>query len=125
MAALGAAATRAKATGRPREWPLCLIPNGIFYLVHSGCAWRMLPKEYPPWLTVHDYYRRWRHDGTWERIHADIRQLVRQAMDRQNIPSGAVLGSQSVKTTEKGGLLVRAPSAMIATRRARDASVTC
>jgi transposase len=58
-----------KATGRPRQRPLRLILNGIFYLVRSGCAWRMLPKEYPPWPTVHDYYRRWRQDGTWERIH--------------------------------------------------------
>ena len=76
--------------------------NGIFYLVRSGCAWRMLPKEYPPWPTVHDYYRRWRLDGTWERIHAHVRQQVRQAMGRQTTPSAAILDSQSVKTTEKG-----------------------
>ena len=91
-----------KATGRPRQWPLRLMLNGIFYLVRSGCAWRMLPKEYPPWPTVHDYYRRWRHDGTWERIHAQVRQQVRRAIGRQVTPSGAVLDSQSIKTTEKG-----------------------
>ena len=97
-----------KATGRPRQWPLRLILNGIFYLVRSGCAWRMLPQEYPPWPTVHDYYRRWRRDGTWERIHGQIRQLVRQAMGREAAPSGAVLDSQSVKTTEKGALAAQA-----------------
>ena len=114
-----------KATGRPRQWPLRLILNGIFYLVRSGCAWRMLPKEYPPWPTVHYYYRRWRLDGTWERIHTQVRQQVRQALGRQTTPSGAVLDSQSIKTTEKGGLLVQAPSAMTATRRSKDASVIC
>src|SRR4028118_1403692 len=95
----------AKTTGRPRQWPLRLILNGIFYLVRSGCAWRMLPKEYPPWPTVHDYYHRWQHDGTWERSHAQVRQQVRQAVARQATPHGAVLDSQSIKTTEKGGLL--------------------
>jgi putative transposase len=85
----------------------------------------MLPKEYPPWPTVHYYYRRWRLDGTWERIHTQVRQQVRQALGRQTTPSGAVLDSQSIKTTEKGGLLVQAPSAMTATRRSRDASVIC
>jgi transposase len=58
-----------QSTGRPRQWDLRCILNGIFYLVRSGCAWRLLPGEYPPWATVHGYYRRFRRDGTWERIH--------------------------------------------------------
>jgi transposase len=98
-----------KTTGRPRQWPLRLILDGIFYLVRSGCSWRMLPKPYPPyppWPTVHDYYRRWRQDGTWERIHRRLREKLRRAMGRASTPSGAVLDSQSVKTTEKGALLV-------------------
>ncbi len=115
----------AKATGRPRQWELRLILNAIFYLVRSGCSWRMLPQEYPPWPTVHDYYRRWRQDGTWESIHTQIRQQVRQAVGREATPSGAVLDSQSVKTTEKGALLVLAASATMASRRLKDVSATC
>lgn len=95
-----------KATGRPRQWPLRLILDGIFYLVRSGCSWRMLPKPYPPWPTVHDYYRRWRQDGTWEYIHSRLREKCRRRSGRKATPSGAVLDSQSVKTTEKGALLV-------------------
>ena len=92
----------AKATGRPREWSLRLIVNGIFYLVRGGCAWRMMPLEYPPWSTVYDYYRQWRRDGTWEAIHTALREQVRQSAGRDPTPSAAVLDSQSVKTTEKG-----------------------
>ena len=115
----------AKTTGRPRQWPLRLILDGIFYLVRSGCAWRMLPQEYPPWPTVHDYYRRWRRDGTWERIHAQIRAQVRQAMGRQANPSGAVIDSQSIKTTQKGALLALAPLVMTDTRKSKVVSATC
>lgn len=111
-----------KATGRPRQWDLRLIVNGIFYLVRSGCAWRMLPQEYPPWSTVHDYYRRWRQDGTWERIHSQLRQHLRQTMGRRATPSGAVIDSQGVKTTEKGAFRALAPLGMMAIRRSRAAS---
>ena len=112
----------AKSTGQPRKWDLRLILNGIFYLVRSGCAWRMLPREYPPWPTVHDAYRRWRKDGTWELIHAQIRQQVRLSMGRQATPSGAVLDSQSVKTTEKGALLAKTQSVTTVSKRLKDAS---
>jgi transposase len=113
-----------KATGRPRKWDLRLILNGIFYLVRSGCAWRMLPREFPPWPTVHDYYRRLRKDGTWEVIHAQVREQVRVASGRNAQPSGAILDSQSIKTTEKGALLDVAVLAMTVSRRSMAASVT-
>ena len=114
-----------RSTGRPREWSLRLILNGIFYLVRGGCAWRMMPLEYPPWSTVYDYYRQWRRDGTWEAIHTALREQVRQATGRESTPSAAVLDSQSVKTTEKGDLVTSIPLVSTASRRSRGVSATC
>ena len=79
------------------------ILNAIFYIVRSGCAWRLLPHDFPPWKTIHHYFRSWRLDGTWERVHAALRQRVRVRLKRDPQPSAGIADSQSVKTTGVGG----------------------
>ena len=94
---------RAKAGGRPRSTDMRLVLNAIFYLDRTGCAWRYLPREYPPWETVYGYFRQWRISGVWQRINDRLRSQVRQGEGRHAQPSAAILDSQSVKTTNRGG----------------------
>ena len=91
-----------KRTGRPRKWSDRLIADAIFYVLRSGCGWRMLPREFPPWSTVFSRFRRWRLDGTLRRAHA-LRALVRKRAGRAAAPTAAVIDSQSAKTTGVGG----------------------
>jgi putative transposase len=90
--------------GRKRVHPYREILNAIFYLLRSGCAWRMLPHEFPPWKTVYHYFRLWRLNGFWERVNTALRTELRTAYGREPEPSAAILDSQSVKTTETPGI---------------------
>lgn len=88
----------AKPTGRPRSVSLMLVVQAILYVLVTGCAWSLLPKEYPPYSTVYYYFRQWRDDGTWKNIHDTLVAKVRVAAGRHPTPSAASLDSQSVPT---------------------------
>jgi putative transposase len=75
------------------------VLNAIFYLLRSGCAWRMLPHDLPAWQTVYGYLRTRRREGIWERINAALREAVRSQAGRELEPSAAIIDSQSVKTS--------------------------
>jgi putative transposase len=94
---------KAKPGGRPRETDLREALNGILYLVRSGCQWRMIPHEFPPWKTCYNYYRAWIDDATWDEILVVLRMDVRTQAGRKDQPRVAAIDSQSVKTTEQGG----------------------
>lgn len=89
--------------GRDRSVDMREVVNGILYLNRNGCVWRALPHEFPPWGTVWYYFRRFRNDGTWAKVHDALREKVRTKAGRKKTPSAAVIDSQSVKTTEKRG----------------------
>ena len=93
----------AKPGGRNRETDMRLTVNAIFYITRAGCPWRYLPREYPPWQTVYGYFRAWRLDGIWEHMHDRLRDLVREREGRERQPTAAILDSQSIKTTDRGG----------------------
>jgi putative transposase len=90
-------------TGRPREHSWRMILNSIFYILQSGCSWRMLPHDLPPWKTVYHYFRLWRKDGLWEEINQALRAKVRRKRHKKKAqPSATIIDSQSVKTSEGG-----------------------
>ena len=89
--------------GRPKTHSTREILNAIFYILKSGCAWRLLPRDFPPWETVYWWFRRWRIDGTFERLNAALRQRLRIRLGRHAHPSAGIVDSQSAKTTGVGG----------------------
>jgi putative transposase len=89
--------------GRPRVHAARRILDAVFYVLRSGCPWRLLPREFPPWETVYCWFRRWRMDGTWERLNAALRERLRVRSGRDPQPSAGVVDSQSAKTTGVGG----------------------
>src|SRR5215212_2307866 len=92
-----------KRRGRPRLHSPRDVLDAVFYVLKSGCQWRMLPRDFPPWKTVFHYFRAWRIDGTWERLHRAIRQRLREHLGRDSEPSAGIVDSQSAKTTGVGG----------------------
>jgi len=94
----------AKPGGRPRKTDIREVVNAIFYMLRTGCAWRLLPHDFPPPGTVYDYFRAWTKNGTLWRIHDILRRLVRVAAGRNEEPSAACIDSQSAKTNEQGGI---------------------
>jgi transposase len=106
-------------TGRPREWPMREILNGIFYVVRAGCPWRLLPNDLPPWETIYRWFAAWRDDGRFERMNHALVMADRERVGRAASPSAAIIDSQCVKTTEAGG-----PRVTMRARRSTDASAT-
>ena len=88
---------------RPRKYDLREIVNAIRYLQRSGCSWRLLPHDLPPYRVVFYYFHVWRRTGVWEQVHTALHEHLRQRGGRERQPSAGIADSQSVKTTEKGG----------------------
>ncbi|MEM7129848.1 MAG: IS5 family transposase [Chloroflexota bacterium] len=89
--------------GRPLSLEVRQLLNAIFYIVRNGITWRAMPKDFPKWSSVYYHFRKWCKDGTWQTINETLRKEERIRRGRAAEPSGAIIDSQSVKTTEAGG----------------------
>ena len=108
-AGLGPPVPEPEPGGRPPKHDRREVVDAVLYVLRNGVAWRALPRDLPPRQTAYDSFRRWRLDGTWERVHDALRDGVRAAAGRDASPSAAIIDSQSVRTTEKGGLGATTP----------------
>jgi len=88
--------------GRP-SWSSDIIINAIFYVVKTGCQWRMLPKDFPPWQTVYGYFRKWQSSGLWFQLHERLRHKLRERIGKDPHASVGIIDSRSAKTVLKGG----------------------
>lgn len=88
---------------RPGKYSYRSIINGIRYVERTGCQWRYLPREYPPWQTVYYYHRQWRIEDRWQAIMANFREELREKVGKNGMPSVAIIDSRSVRTAQKGG----------------------
>jgi transposase len=107
----------AKPGGRPRKYAMRDVIDGLQYVRRGGGAWRLMPHDLSQWQTAYQTFRAWRQDGTWQRIHDQLRELIRTRMGRHPQPSAAVIEAQTVKTTETGG-----PTAMMVPKNSTAAS---
>ena len=94
----------ARPGGRPRKINIRAVLNAIFYLLRTGCQWRLLPREFPGWSTVYHYFRAWKNAGVWTCIQRSIYRQARRQAGRAACPSVVIMDGQSVKTTERGGI---------------------
>ena len=108
-----------KPGGRPAKYSRREIVNAILYLNKEGCTWRGLPHDFPPYRSVHNYFSEWRDEGVWEQLCDTLRRELRQELGRDPEPSAAVIDTQSVRTTEKGGPKTRTSTPKGGTRLRR------
>jgi putative transposase len=108
-----------KPGGRARTVDIRAVVNAIFYLLKTGCQWRALPHDYPPWPTVNWYWNQWRDSGLWRKLNDILRRDLRSAAGRHDEPSAGVIDSQTLKSAEKGGRAATTPG-----RTSQGANVT-
>lgn len=107
------------AGGRPRKYELRRVVDAMLYVVKTGCQWRQMPVNFPPWQTVYQQFRAWRDGGVWEGVNKALREQGRKAQGRKATPTVAIVDSQSAKTVLKGG-----SGDTMQARKSRAANVT-